>query len=247
VVRSQAADSARQVKPERPTVATHAGTVAPGILEIESGLEFDRLHGGNGGTLGPVVLKIGIGRRAQLSISGGFTRPPRESGGVGDASVGVKWRLVDDHPLLGDFAILPSVKLPAGSKASGRGTGTTDASLLLISSRALGPVSFDFNAGATVRSGDGSDAPRSATVWTFSFGGPIASGAGWTAELYGYPGTSGTAGSPPIVALLGGPTLQARPWLSFDAGVIVPLQGPQPRAAYFGMVYNAGRLWQAGH
>jgi hypothetical protein len=34
-----------------------------------------------------------------------------------------------------------------------------------------------------------------------------------------------------------------RPWLALDGGVIVPLSGPQPRAAYFGGVWNIGRLW----
>ena len=27
------------------------------------------------------------------------------------------------------------------------------------------------------------------------------------------------------------------------AGVIIPLAGPQPRALYAGLVWNAGRLW----
>ena len=33
------------------------------------------------------------------------------------------------------------------------------------------------------------------------------------------------------------------PCRAFDAGVIVPLTGPQPRAIYVGGVCNAGRLW----
>src|SRR5437764_1362781 len=37
------------VQPERPTVATHAGTVAPGWSEIEAGIERDRYADGSHG------------------------------------------------------------------------------------------------------------------------------------------------------------------------------------------------------
>jgi hypothetical protein len=138
--------------------------------------------------------------------------------------------------------VIPSLKLPTAPTASGLGTGTTDVGLLLISSHQLGPVSMDLNVGYTRRSGDGTRAPRNASLWTASFGGPVLSGLGWTAEVYGFPGTSGAAGTPAIVALLGGPTLLVRAWLALDAGVIVPLAGPQPRALYAGGVWNIGRL-----
>ena len=42
-------------------------------------------------------------------------------------------------------------------------------------------------------SGDGTLAPRNASVWTASFGGPARGRSGWVAELYGYPATSGPA------------------------------------------------------
>ena len=116
-------------------------------------------------------------------------------------------------------------------------------SLLAISSHKFGDVAIDINAGYTRRSGDGSSIPRDATQWTFSSGGPLAGAFGWVVECYGYPGTGGPAGQAPIVALLAGPTYLARAWLAFDAGLIVPLRGPQPRAFYAGAVYNVGRIW----
>jgi hypothetical protein len=230
------------VQPERPTVATHAGTVATGWLEIEAGVERDRV-GVAGATMStPVVLKLGLADRAQLSI-GASTLRAAGATSLGDLAAGIKWRLVDDAPIVGDFALLPAVKLPTGS--GGAGTGTTDVSLLAISSHAFGPIAMDLNAGYTRRSGDGSRVPASATVWTASFGGPIAGMFGWTAECYGYPGTSGPSGQPPIVAVLAGPTILVRRWLAFDAGVIEPVRGPQPRALYAGTVYNVGRIWHA--
>jgi len=94
----------RAVQPERPTVATHAGTVATGYLEIETGVERDRLDPSAIGYGVPTVLKIGVSPRAQLSVGVPLGRPPQAGLGLGDMSVGVKWRFVRAAPIVGDFA-----------------------------------------------------------------------------------------------------------------------------------------------
>ena len=231
-------------QPERPTVATHAGTVAAGWLEIEAGTEVDRYSDRSRGGAGSMVSKFGIASRLQLNVSTPVLVPPGTSdAGVGDFAVGMKWRLVEDAPVIGDFAILPGVKLPTGSSKSGTGTGTTDFNLLLISSHTFGSIGMDLNLGYTRRSGDGGIAPRNASVWAASFGGPARGSLGWNAEISGLPGTGGPSGNPPVVAFLGGPTLHLRPWLVLDAGLIAPITGPQPRAMYAGVTYNIGRIW----
>jgi hypothetical protein len=232
-------------QPERPTVATHAWTVAPGWAEVEAGAELDRYRAGPGGGALPVVLKLGLAPRLQLEFQGAATAPPGQGAAIGDLALALKWRLADDVPLLGAVAIQPSLKLPTATTTAA-GTGTTDAGLLLIVSHRLGAVEIDANAGYVRRSGDGSRAPRDATVWTVSAGGPIAGNVGWVGECFGYPATSGPAGAPSSAALLGGPTVQLRPWLVVDAGVIAPLAGEQPTALYAGVVYNLGRVWRAG-
>lgn len=236
-----------EVQPERPTVATHAGTVAPGWVEIEAGTEFDRYDDASHGASAPVVFKVGLAPRLQLNVQTPVIHPSgTNKNRIGDFSFGVKWRVTEGAPVLGDFAILPGIKVPSGSTSSGAGTGTTDFSLLFISSHSLGPVAMDLNAGYTRRSGNNTKAPRNATLWTASFGGPFGGmlhgRLGWVSEVYGYPGTSGPAGSAPMVAYLGGPTLQLHKWLVVDAGIIAPIAGPQPRALYAGVVYNVGRL-----
>jgi hypothetical protein len=100
----------------------------------------------------------------------------------------------------------------------------------------------DVNLSATWRNGDGSNAPRTATLWTIAAGLPLHGTWGWTLECYGLPGTAGAAGEAPIVALLTGPTWLVRPDLALDLGIIAPLTGPQPRAVYVGMVTSLGRL-----
>jgi len=229
----------RAVQPERPSVATHAGTVAPGYLEIETGIELDRQPDGTHATSVPTELKLGLAPRVQLSVFTPAAAAPGLSLGFGDLAAGVKWRIVDGDGPLQRFAVLPVIKLSTGGE---RGTGTTDASVIFIDSRSIGPVSLDLNVGLTTRSGDGSTVPRTATLWTASSGTPIVGPIGWQLECFGYPGTHGPAGNAPIVAILTGPTLGAWRSLAFDAGLIVPITGPQPRALYAGLVTNVGRV-----
>lgn len=240
---AQAAGDPRTVRPERPTVATHAYTVATGYLEIETGVQLDRIAPETNLTTTPTVFKFGVAPRVQVSAFTAFVHH-EDGSGLGDTGLGAKVRLIDGSSLLGDFSIFPSLQFPTGSARHGTGSGTTDAGLLLISSRTIGGVAIDLNAGVTRRSGDGSFVPKTATLWTASFGGGFGNQpAGWVLELFGYPGTGGLAGAPPTVSLLAGPTLQLRNFLAIDAGLIVPVHGPQPHSLYAGGVYNVGRIW----
>jgi hypothetical protein len=188
----------------------------------------------------PTLVKIGLAPRVQLGLQTNLNMSTGMTLGVGDAAILLKYRVADDLPMLGAFAVLPGIKFPTGRLA--HGTGTTDGSLLFISSHKIGEVALDINAGYTRRSGDGSAAPRNATVWTVSTGGPIAGPVGFAAEIFGFPSTSGPAGAPGTVGLLAGPTVTLRPWAVIDAGVIVRVRGEQPNAMYAGLVYNFGRF-----
>ena len=229
-------------QPERPSVATHAWTVAPGWLEIEAGTEFDRYDDHAHGETAPLVAKIGLTRRIQLEVQTPIVHSPGLHAAAGDLLVGVKWRAIEHAPVVATVAVFPSLKFPTGSTASGAGTGTTDLGVVLISSRTFGAVSLDLNAGFTHRIGHNELARHDSTVWAMAFGGPAHGALGWVAELFGYPPTSGPGGNDAVVAVLCGPTMKARGWLVFDAGVIVPIEGPQAKAIYAGAVYNVGRL-----
>src|SRR4051794_27877097 len=56
------------VQPERPTVATHAWTVARGWIELEEGGEWDKLPSGHRLFVAPTNLKVGLSQRAQLNL-----------------------------------------------------------------------------------------------------------------------------------------------------------------------------------
>ena len=214
------------------------------FVEIEAGGELDRYSDHAQGVGVPVTIKLGLSSNIQFSVFPSAIQPPAANTlRVGDLAFGIKWRLADDLPILGRFAVLPSVKVPTGSTATASGTGTVDGTLLLISSNELGPVSLDINVGYTQRSGHGTIAPRSATLWTVSFGGPAVGALGWAAELYGIPGTTGHAGNLPIVAALFGPTVVVKPWIVIDLGIIEPIAGPQAHALYCGCTWNIGCVW----
>jgi hypothetical protein len=240
---SPAPEDPHSAQPERPTVATHAGTVAPGWVEIETGAERDDLHGAHT-FFTPTVLKLGVVPRIQLELASSFVHlsgSTPEYSGIGDVSAALKWRAVEHAPVLGDFALQPSLKLPTGSALHGTGTGTTDVGVLFISSHDWGDYALDINAGYTRRSGNGSHAPRDATLWTVSAGGPVYRSLGWVAEVFGYPRTSGPSGSDGTIAILTGPTFAIAKSFVIDAGGIAPLNGPQPHSVYAGLTWNIGK------
>jgi hypothetical protein len=237
----QDAPDPREAQPERPTVATHAFPVASGIVELETGVQWQRPSPGTGQLSGPVLFKIGLGRGVQLDVSPGWvwTGPDNaRRGGLSDAVIGAKWLVGRDLPILGSFAIQPSIKFPSGSVERGTGTGTTDASLLLVSSRTIGPVALDLNVGYTRRSGGGTVVPANGWLWTVSTGFPVAGTVGWVAELFGSPSTGGV---PSMAAFLTGPTWKLRKELILDAGAIFDVTGFGGTAAYAGVTWNIGR------
>ncbi|HEX7939925.1 MAG TPA: hypothetical protein VF483_13135 [Gemmatimonadaceae bacterium] len=213
----------REVQPERPTVATHAGTVAPGFLEFEWGAEFS-----SGPNIGiPLYLKLGLRSDLQFGWLVPFSKPFNGDLGLGDMQFALKWRLINDNPVLGDFAIQPSVTLPTSSGSSSPGVG-----FFLISSRALGKVSMDLNAGVTSARGAGTQ-----SVWTISLGGPASGKWGWVGELAGFATSSSLH-----MQLLGGPTYRLHKSLVFDAGVILSGEGPDNTRVYLGGTTNLGRI-----
>ena len=232
-------------QPERPSVSTHAGTVSTGWFEVETGIELDNGQDPDHTGVLTLAAKLGIGERLQLTMLMSALRATGFAGGMGDITTGVKYRMLSDHPILGDFAVLPSVKLPTGSVARGTGTGTTDGTLLLVSSRELFGADFDVNVGYTFRGGSGIRAPRDSWLWAASLSGDLPHGGGWVAELFGVPGTSGPQGALPLVGFLAGPTFTLRDWLVFDIGGIIPVVGPQAHAFYTGLTWNVGQLWGA--
>jgi uncharacterized membrane protein len=131
------------------------------------------------------TTKLGLTSHTQLGVAASALRSPSDpssTAGFGDLALELKWRPLDHARWVDDFALLPAIKFPTGSLQRGTGTGTTDASLTLISSRSIGPASLDLNAGGTLRSGEGTGAPKRASLWSAALGLPLWGNIAWAAE-----------------------------------------------------------------
>jgi hypothetical protein len=219
----------REVQPERPTVATHAHTVAPGFMEIEAGTQALLESSSASHFAWPVVVKVGLSTHTQLNL----TLPtPNTDGGVG-----LKWRLLDDSPLLGDFAVLPFMTFSSGHNQS---LGTT-----VIASYMAGETAIDLNL-TYQREELGTKFSRDAALWTASFGFPVARRWGWVLEFFGDIPTAepiGSGRSPATLYVLTGPTFTVEKYLALDVGVIKGINSDHSTSAYAGFVWNVGRLF----
>src|SRR5712671_8059492 len=84
--RDSTARDPNSVQPERPTVATHAGTVARGWVELEEGAEWDKASDGTRAFVAPTNLKIGLASHAQLNLLASVIHDPTIRGGALSAS-----------------------------------------------------------------------------------------------------------------------------------------------------------------
>jgi hypothetical protein len=223
-------------------VATHAGTVAPRYVEIETGIEYDDLDAGLHQWLVPTVIKVGLARRLQFSLIGGALGPAGTNLGIGDLTFALKWRPLDHAPLLGRFAVEPGITVPVGDTSKGRSDGTTAWSILLISSHSFGPVEVDINFGYAHRIGTGGTGPEEGSLWAVAGSVPVWRWLGWTAEISGVPAASGAGGRDATGEMITGPMCTVERWLVLDLGANIPLWGPSVRAWYAGATWNIGRL-----
>jgi hypothetical protein len=243
---SVTAPNPRQVQAERPTVATHAFTVANGIVEVEAGVQAQSTEWDETAVSVPAVFKIGLGSRLQLDVAPGYAREVDgglAQSGVTDLVLALKWHIADDVPVLGSFAVQPGVSFPTGSADRGTGAGHPGFSVLAISSHAFGDVAVDANLGYTRTGGDGTTTPVNQGLWCVSAGFPLAGRSSAVAEVFGTPGSSGPAGEAPTVGILTGPVFEVGPSLVLDAGVILSVTGLGDPAIYAGLTWNLGRAW----
>ncbi len=213
-----AAQAPHAANPERPSVATHAYTVAPGYAELEQGVRAQGLGNFRDQTSWEFNLKIGVAPPVQLGLFGtGYNRTEQ-----GTAT----------HSL----ALVPAVTLPTGDQSLGLGAGRVLGSLLAVWSFELGGLLHaDLNAGPV-----GIGAGRPQALGTASFGRAWGSW-GVAAEVYGY--TSGSAGAGQG-GLLGAVTARPAEWLVVDGGGVVGLGAAGRDQLFLGVTTNLGRIFK---
>ena len=229
----------RAVQPERPSVATHAGTVAPGYAEFESGVERDAPGDGTYSVVDPIAAQdrprsAHAARPATAEYwRDGHDLRPRRRRGRGEVA-----RERGPSPAAGRRRAA-ATQASDGRSARHGDDGRESTAHQLAHHRTREPRP---QRRGDVAHGQRTRAPKSSTLWAAAAGIPVRGGLGWALEMYGYPGTRGPAGNAPLVAVLTGPTFVVRPELALDFGTIVPLTGPQAHALYGGVVTSVGRV-----
>jgi len=229
-----AAQSPRAANPERPSVATHAYTVAPGYLELEQGVRAQGFGNVRDQTTWEFNLKIGVAPPVQLGLFGTGYNRTGQGNGVGDVGVALKLRrdLSSTHTV----ALVPAVTLPTGDQSLGLGAGRVLGSLIAVWSFELGGLLHaDLNAGPV-----GIGAGRPQALGTVSLGRALGRWA-VAAEAYGY--ASGSAG-PAQGGLLGAVTVRPAEWLVVDGGGVVGLGSWGRDQLFLGVTTNLGRIFK---
>jgi len=235
MAQAPAPPSPRTANPERPTVATHAYTVAPGYAELEQGARAFGLNGLGEGTAWDVNLKIGVRPGVQLGLFGaGYLRTGAGSG-VGDVGLSLKAsRVISPRA---SIALVPAMTLPSGDAGRGLGAGRTLGSLAGVLSADLAEgFHFDANAGPV---GIGAGRPQ----WFTSLGlahegvGPAA----MAFELFDF--TAGAAG-PRQRGFLAALMVTVAEWVVVDGGGVRGLVGGTPDQLFVGMTTNLGRIFK---
>src|SRR2546428_2477118 len=106
------AQSPHAANPERPSVATHAYTVAPGYMELEQGVRAQGFGNLRDQTSWEFNLKIGVARPVQLGLFGTGYNRTGAGNGVGVVGGGVTLRGEPCSTHTG--AVAPAVTLPSG-------------------------------------------------------------------------------------------------------------------------------------
>jgi hypothetical protein len=147
-----------QIEPDRPDVSDDVRTIAPGAVQLETGLEYARERAAASETARRLALeaslRVGLGERLELRLEGEplvHLRGPDDDTGHGDVTLALKHRFRDASeaspwPALG---LLPFVKLPLADEPLG--SERADFGLGFLANLDLPwSLSLDANAGAAV-------------------------------------------------------------------------------------------------
>ena len=232
-VRPSDCQSPRAANPERPTVATHAYTVAPGHAELEQGARAFGVGGLRDGTAWDFNLKLGLVDGLQFGVFGtGYLRTSGGTG-VGDLGGSLKWgRALTGRSAV---AVVPAVTVPTGDEGRGLGAGRALGSLVGVYSADLpAGLHFDFNAGPV---GIGAGRAQWFTSVGLARGGPV----GVAFELFDF--TAGAAG-PQQRGLLGAALVTVVEWAVVDVGGVLGLTRVSPDQLFLGVTTNVGRIFK---
>jgi hypothetical protein len=138
----------------RPLTTEDTGTLDPGKVELELGVDYSKDGSAEAWLLpGGPSLNVGLLPRLEVTIGTAFIllSPEREPtrAGFGDILVRLKGRFFDEGPASPALMAAVTVRLPTGDQGRGLGEKEVDVQALTAASKMFGPVTLTANAGYT--------------------------------------------------------------------------------------------------
>lgn len=221
--------------PNRPTFASTAEMVQPGVFEIEYGLEAADAHQNING-----LLKWGAVKNLELW----FLHNPieRDDGvaGLGDSGAGFKYKLFPQRNARPTLSFLYVATIPTARPQLGAGAVEHLAQLLV--SKDFGKHHFDANEGVQFVGRPDSSGFDRHYFTALSYSHPLSEKWGYTAEVAGF--SRANTVNPASMTILVAPTYSPSSRLVFDGGAYVAAYGNLPRVTFFlGLTYSVADLY----
>ncbi|MFJ3044822.1 transporter [Herbaspirillum chlorophenolicum] len=150
-----------------PLVTEDAGVQGEGRHQIEANTDWSK-QAGEAGHVGAFTYTYGVTDKLDLFANLPLTFQSTEGSGVGDYSLGAKWRYYDQDGLA--LAFKPEVFLPSGDTEKSLGNGKSGLGLTAIASYEIGAWTLHGNAGLNYNryTRDSDDAAKRKLVWRTS-------------------------------------------------------------------------------
>ncbi len=221
--------------PNRPTLASTAEMVQPGIFEIEYGIEAADAHQNING-----LVKWGAIKSLELWFLNNPIERDSGTAGAGDSGAGFKFKLFPQKNRRPTLSFRYVATIPTARPQLGAGAMQHLAQLLL--SKDFGKHHFDVNEGVQFVGRPGSSGFDRHYFTALSYSHPLTGKWAYTAEVAGF--SRANAANPATLTLLAAPTYNFSSRLVFDGGAYVAAYGNLPRVTFFlGLTYSVADLY----
>ena len=221
--------------PNRPTFASTAEMVRPGVFEIEYGFEAAKGHQNING-----LLKWGAVKNLELWFLNNPVERDSSTAGLGDSGAGFKYKLFPQKNARPTLAVLYVATLPTARPELGVGATAHLAQVLV--SKDFGKHHFDVNEGVQFVERPRSSGFDRAYFTALSYYRPLQGKWGYTGEVAGFSRLNAT--TPATMTFLNAAIYNLSPRLVLDGGAYVAAYGQLPRVTVFaGVTYSVANLY----
>jgi hypothetical protein len=135
---------AAQLHAAHPLITEDTGTLGDGRWQLELFGEAGEADG-TAARMDRDDAVLGYGLAPDLDLQAGVPWIRERAGGMGDATIDLKWRFLERGAF--SLGLKPGISLPTGDERKGLGAGRVGWGSLLIASYESGPVGFHAHAG----------------------------------------------------------------------------------------------------